>query len=187
MRFILVRHAQSAPDSSTHQSEWGLTAQGEQSCYKLAEFLSAQNVSHIYSSYEKKAIQTAEFTSHHLGCTSTFVNGLEEQNNDGMGWFESADDFKAAVQKLFEQPNQPLFGPETAVQAAARFAKTLLAISRKHEPDARIAIATHGRVMTAFLQSYGVVDPIPFWRTLTFPDATIISWPDVKILGRQSF
>ena len=187
MKFILIRHAQSAPDSSTHQSEWGLTVQGEQSCHKLAECLSAHNVSHIYSSHEKKAIQTAEFTARHLGCLNSIFNGLEEQNNDGVGWFETADDFKAAVQKLFEQPDQPLFGAETASLAAARFSDALSTISQKHDANATIAITTHGRVMTAFLQSFDIVDPIPFWRSLTFPDAVSISWPEVAIIGRQSF
>ena len=187
MKFILIRHAQSAPNSSSHQSEWGLTIQGEQSCQQLAEFLHTENVSHIYSSHEKKAIQTAEYTAHHLSCSHSVFSGLEEQNNDGVGWFESADDFRAAVQKLFEQPNQAVFGPEAASQAAGRFSTALTAISQKHEPDATLGIVTHGRVMSSFLQSFGVVDAIPFWRSLTFPDAIVIRWPGVEVVGRQSF
>lgn len=187
MKFILIRHAQSAPNSETHQSEWTLTAQGEQSCRLLADFLRTQQITHIYSSHEIKAIKTAELSAQLIDCETTVFDGLEEQNNDGVGWFESSEDFKAAVQKLFEQPNEPVFGAETASQAAARFRSTLSVIAATHQQQGTVGITTHGRVMTAFLQSVTDIDAVPFWRSLAFPHAVVISWPDVTIVERKSF
>ncbi|MEM8858751.1 MAG: histidine phosphatase family protein [Chloroflexota bacterium] len=189
MNFILIRHAQSAPKASEHQNEWGLTAAGEASCLSLAKYLSTQGTSYIFCSSERKAILTAQFTADHLGIDFAIQEGLEEQNNDGVGWFESADDFKAAVQKLFEQPNKSVFGPETAEQSANRFKRALNTIAQKHADNATIAIVTHGRVMTSYLQASGALPDgaVPFWRSLTFPDCVTISWPKGAIVGRESF
>lgn len=187
MKFILIRHAQSAPSSQTHQSEWGLTAAGEQSCHQLAKYLRKQQTSQIYSSHEAKAIKTAELTAQLLSCETEVFDGLEEQNNEGMGWFDSEGDFRAAVQKLFKQPNEQVFGVESASMAGARFRAALSVIAAMHQQRGTIGIATHGRVMTAFLQSVTNFEAVPFWKSLTFPDAIEISWPDVQITGRQSF
>ena len=187
--FILIRHAQSEPVPNLHQSQWGLTAAGEASCKELASYLASQKTTHIYSSPEHKTILTSKITAAHLGIDYQVQEGLQEQNNDGMGWFETADDFKAAVQKLFEHPTKQVFGPETALGAADRFKNALHTIAEQHSDDNVIAIVTHGRVMTSFLQAEGAVPEgvVPFWRSLTFPDCTTISWPKVAIIGRQSF
>ncbi len=187
MRFVLIRHAQSAPNSDSHQSEWGLSAAGEQSCQELAEVLETLQVTRIFTSHESKAISTGQLAAQHMQMSHSVFAGLEEQNNDGVGWFESAADFKAAVQKLFEQPDQSVFGPETADQAGNRFKAALGQIASECETDACVAVVTHGRVMTSFLQLNGLPDPVPFWRSLTFPDCVTIDWPQAKIIGRRSF
>ena len=189
MKFILIRHAQSAPNAHSHQSEWGLTAAGEASCKELASYLASQKSTHIYSSPEHKTILTSKITAAHLGIDYQVQEGLQEQNNDGMGWFDTADNFKAAVQKLFEHPTKQVFGPETALEAADRFKKALQTIAEQHSKDDVIAIITHGRVMTSFLQADRAVPEgaVPFWRSLTFPDCATITWPKVDIIGRQSF
>lgn len=187
MKFILIRHAKSAPNSQTHQSEWRLTAEGEQSCHKLAAYLRGQQTTRFYSSHEAKAIKTAELTAQLLDCDTVVFEGLEEQNNNGMGWFDSEVDFRAAVQNLFEQPNKKVFGAESASMAGARFHAALSVIAAMHQQRGTIAIATHGRVMTAFLQSMISFDAVTVWNSLTFPDAVAINWPDVEIVGRQSF
>ena len=187
MQIVLIRHAQSAPQSTTHQSSWDLTEHGELSCRTLANRLATLKVTHIYSSHELKAVKTAELTAQLMGIPHESRSGFEEQNNDGVGWFGSTDKFKNAVQKLFEQPTEAVFGPESAVDAALRFETTIKQIEKHHPSESTIAIATHGRVMTSFLQSHEAVDPVPFWRSLTFPDCVTITWPKVKVIGRHSF
>ena len=187
MRFILIRHAQSAPNSSSHQSEWGLTAAGEHSCIELARFLKEQNTTALYSSHEHKSIKTAEFAASQLGITHSVWDGVQEQNNDGVGWFESADDFRAAVRKLFEQPTELVFGPETAAEAGQRMQAALAQLANTHLPEETVAIVSHGRVITSFLQQTTTIDPIDFWLSLTFPDCIIIEWPEIAIVGRKSF
>ncbi|MEM9774201.1 MAG: histidine phosphatase family protein [Chloroflexota bacterium] len=189
MKFILIRHAQSAPSSDSHQSVWGLTAKGQASCQDLADYLAELKTASIYSSPEQKSVLTAKLTTSHLNIVHQIQEGLQEQNNDGVGWFESADDFKAAVQKLFEQPKEAVFGPETAAEAANRFGGTLQTIAQKHKDSDVVAIITHGRVMTSFLQARNAIPEgaVPFWRSLTFPDCVTISWPQVIIISRQSF
>lgn len=189
MKFILIRHAQSAPNAHSHQSEWGLTAAGEASCHELAHYLKSQKTTHIYSSPEHKTILTSKITAAHLGIDYQVQDGLQEQNNDGMGWFKTADDFKAAVQKLFEHPTKQAFGPETALEAAERFRQALQTIAQQHSKHAVIAIVTHGRVMTSFLQAEDALPEgaVPFWRSLTFPDCITVSWPKVAVIGRKSF
>lgn len=187
MRFVLIRHAQSAPNSDSHQSEWGLSADGEQSCQELATVLKQLQVTHIFTSHEAKAISTGKLTAQHMQLSHSVFAGLEEQNNDGVGWFETAAEFKAAVQTLFEQPDQAVFGPESATQAGARFQASLNQIAQQHNNHDCLAVVTHGRVMTSFLQLNGIADPVAFWRSLTFPDCVTISWPEAEIIGRRSF
>ena len=187
MKFILIRHAQSAPKRGQHQSEWGLTLAGEESCRQLADFLCTHNCRALYSSGELKAVQTAEAAASWLEVETSVVAGLEEQDNRGVGWFEAEEDFRNAVQKLFEQPKQAVFGAESAQAAAGRFESALAEIAKQHTPSDTVALVTHGRVMTAFLQMATEIDPIPFWRSLTFPAAVTISWPTVKLIGRRSF
>ena len=83
--------------------------------------------------------------------------------------------------------DQSVFGVESAVEAGMRFEKALSELAKRHPAETTIGIATHGRVMTSFLQTKNLADPIKFWKSLTFPDLILIDWPSGDIVGRESF
>ena len=63
---FLLRHAESAPDRGVHESEWPLSAKGEQQALLLKDSLAALDIDRIFSSPYKRAVATvAPFARNH--------------------------------------------------------------------------------------------------------------------------
>ena len=76
---ILIRHSisEQRPGVSTH--EWSLSDEGLARCEALAMQLQPYGVKSVYSSYEPKAIQTAQaVVKANNGFDSQIIDGLEE-------------------------------------------------------------------------------------------------------------
>ena len=53
------------------------------------------------------------------------ADGLEEHHRDGVPYFGTQSEFEAAVEQLFEMPDELVLGTETAEQARVRFAAAI--------------------------------------------------------------
>ncbi|MDH5508621.1 MAG: phosphoglycerate mutase family protein [Anaerolineae bacterium] len=179
---ILIRHSISEPDTSVPAAQWRLSHRGRQLCQPLAQQLAPHTPTLLVSSMEPKAIETARLTAAHLKLPSLIAAGLHEHDRSNVGFFPSKDQFDAAVQQMFAQPSQCVFGLESADQARLRFTAALEALLADH-PEEALAVVTHGTVLSLFAAHANLTDPLPLWQSLSMPAFVVLQLPGFALLG----
>ena len=136
----------------------------------------------IITSHEQKAIQTGQIIAEALDLPRTTAPGLQEHDRTGAPYFENVTDFHHAIQQLFLQPDELIFGTETATQTHTRFTHAIHTLLAQYPTDT-LAIVSHGTVLTLFLTYHNPhLGPIPFWQQLKLPDLVVVSIPTMEII-----
>lgn len=178
---ILVRHSTSAPDPNRSAHEWGLSAHGRERCALLAARLRPYQPEVIVTSTEPKARETGTLTAHHLEIPVEVAEGLHEQARHSVPWFEDKAAFVAAVSEVFRQPEELVFGDETGAACVARFETALDGVIAAH-PGGRIAVVTHGTVMTLFIAHHNDIDAVQLWQGLGMPAFVTLRQSDYGLM-----
>jgi broad specificity phosphatase PhoE len=182
---IFFRHSLPVIDPATPAREWRLSEEGQRRCRLLAERLADFNPQRIVSSLEPKALETAQIVAETIGLPYESVEGLHEHVRSRTG-HTSQEAFEASVKVFFEQPDQLVFGDETADQAHARFVQSVVAIQERYPCQIPLVIVTHGTVITLFVARACGVDPFHFWKSLKLPCMVIFSAGSPSILSLDS-
>jgi broad specificity phosphatase PhoE len=177
---ILIRHSQPRLEPDRPASQWPLTEEGRQRCIVLAERLAAYAPDLIVTSRERKAIETSALVAARLALPTLIAPGLHEHEREQVGWLSNPA-FEQAVSAFFAQPNELVFGEETASQAGARFDAAVRDVLASH-PAQTVAIVSHGTVITLFLAQHAGVAALPFWTRLDMPALVVLSLPELKLL-----
>ena len=179
-KLILVKHSVPQTDPNVPASRWHLSDEGRRRCELLAVRLAVYAPECLVSSTEPKAAETAEIVAQMLGKSWRIAEGLHEQDRRHAG-FLSAGEFEAAISRLFEYPQQLVFGEETADQAYRRFSA---AVTEAVQPcgTGNIAIFAHGTVITLFVARAAGLEPFDLWKRLGLPAFVIMSLSDLHVL-----
>jgi len=183
MQILLIRHGQSEADIlHVHEgsADYPLTEEGIRQAVKMAIRVKREFPPQmIWASTYKRASKTASILADALGCPIEYVHELREHDNGEMagkpleeipfpwhllphekfgGYGESAMEFRARGEQIFSH---------------------ILAVSREYE---RIAIVTHGGMISRILESFL---NIPFVHTSFFKtDDTGISLLEITEQGK---
>jgi broad specificity phosphatase PhoE len=178
-KLILVRHAPSKIDPSLPPYMWGLTQAGRDLCSQLAEYLALHEPEVIITSEEPKAIQTGELVARELGIVCLQAQGLHEHRRQKDSLLDLKE-FQAKIKALFAQPDQLVFGLETANEALARFTSALETLM-SNRSERVVAVVSHGTVMSLYYGAFSGQDPWAFWQSLGMPGFYTVSWPDLVV------
>ncbi len=179
-RLIFVRHAAVQIDPHVPGREWRLSTDGRSRARQLASQLIPYNPTRVFTSEEPKARETGQIVANELGLPWQTAPGLQEHNRENVPFFDSRGAFETAVARFFTQPDQLVFGNETANQALERFDTAVHHLIAAN-PNDTLAIVSHGTVLTLFLAHYNQFDPLPFWQNLQLPDCFIVFPPGMKL------
>ncbi|MFQ5838843.1 MAG: histidine phosphatase family protein [Thermoplasmata archaeon] len=138
---ILLRHARPLVGHG-HPSEWGLSPQGRQAAWAVAKLEFWRSVAYIYSSPERKAIQTAVPISARHRIPVYMMEGLREVKRP----YED-EDFEAKLEAYFS--GEPPPGWENPDEAEARIRTCIVGLSARLE--GRVAVVSHGAILTLFV------------------------------------
>ena len=180
-KLVLVRHALPEFVVGVPASEWQLSDEGRRRCQRLADRLSTYDLAAVITSTEPKAAETGQIVADSLALPLETAPGLHEHERGVVTSTGDQDAFQEQVSRLFERPDELIFGTETADQAHARFATALAAAIERH-PRGNLAIVAHGTVMTLFIARASGLDPVPFWKSLGLPALAVLSLPDLHLL-----
>ncbi len=167
-RLILIRHSNPNQIHDVNSHYWELSEKGRANCQPLAEKLRPHDIQRMITSDEPKAMQTGQLVAEYLDIPVETAPDLYEQKRYTVGWFNSIEERTAAVRKLFEQPDEVVFGEESGIDAYQRFAQAIDSIHSQY-PDENLGIATHGTVMALFLERRAGVNAIEFWQQMGIP------------------
>ena len=177
---LLVRHSLPDIDPSVAARHWELSDEGRRRCAALAEMLSAYHPAVVVSSAEPKAAETASIVAASLGLPLKTEVDLHEHERSHSTDF-SQEEFQRAVARLFAQPDNLVFGNETAAQAQRRFGQAVDRLLARY-PGETIAVVAHGTVISLFVADRcSNVDGYTLWRQLGLPACVVLSLPDFAL------
>ena len=153
---------------------------GKERCRALAKSLAPFSPDLIFSSFEPKAIETAQILSKEISLPFEAMKGLHEHDRTGVGFTEKTV-FEVQIEGFFNHPNQLVFGQETAREALERFSGALTKLEVEH-PFENLIVVTHGTVITLFVQEFNSIDAFAFWKNLHLPSFVVLSRQQHKIL-----
>lgn len=171
-RLIFVRHSIPAIDPERPSKDWELSPQGRDAARTLAVRLAQFDIATIVSSDEPKARQTAEALADHLNLPLHLDPDLREHERAAMG-FLARPAFEDAIAGLFAQPQDIVFGGESADQVFTRMERAMERAQRLGGGD--LAIVSHGTALTLYIARLAGLDPMPFWKSLTMPMAIVMA------------
>lgn len=145
-RLFVISHPEVIVDPQIPVRDWGLTETGRQRAASFAQSKHLANVTHIWSSLETKAIETAEILAKPRNLSIAMDARLGENDRSATGFLPRSR-FEAAADAFFAQPEQSFKGWETARDAQTRIVNAVQDITARHIGD-DLAIVTHGAVGT---------------------------------------
>jgi 2,3-bisphosphoglycerate-dependent phosphoglycerate mutase len=159
----LIRHAHAdwSPDSARP-----LSTRGRTSAAVLADLLAQAPIAAIYSSPERRALETIELLSRRVRLEPIVVDDLRERELT----VAPGVDFEALVQAAWLSPTTAASVGESNDVAQARGVAAIRRIIAE-QSGLRVVVATHGNLLALILNAFRPAFGFDFWRALTFPDA----------------
>lgn len=192
-RIIIIRHGETQYNVERRIQGWidiPLNENGHTQAQKLAERLSQELVSQIYTSDQKRAHETAKYISQRLMIKPRKRKALRESRLgifEGWDWEKKPDVHK---QKLWEQRtiarttgdlNWKVEGGESIKEHLARINKFINQIEKLHPIDT-ILIVSHGGTINCMLEIYGLKNMTDEYISFKNTSVTILT---KKPLGYQ--
>ncbi|PSL19974.1 histidine phosphatase family protein [Shimia abyssi] len=146
MRAIYLSHPEVTIDPNTPVPDWSLSQTGRARTSALATSGALRNVTRIFSSAERKAVETATLLAFPLGLIPVITDAMHENDRSSTG-FLPPDQFNDAADAFFAEPDLSYRGWETAAAAQSRIhAAVASALSAPTSGDA--LFVGHGGVGT---------------------------------------
>lgn len=111
--------------------------------------------------------------------TFTTAPGLQEHDRSNVV-FLSQEELQAAVTAFFAQPDQIVFGKESARQAQRRFVRAISALLDEHR-NRNIVVVAHGTVISLYVSHVTGCDPFALWQRLGLPSFVVMSLPGLTV------
>lgn len=151
---IFITHPEVVIDPARPIPEWPLNATGRARMERFAEMLADRDVSAVYSSTERKAMDGAAIVAEALGLSYETDEDLGENDRSATGYI-APPEFWDVVREFFGRPYESIRGWERAIDAQTRIVNAIRRILREDETADDIVVVSHGAVgclLTAYLQ-----------------------------------
>jgi broad specificity phosphatase PhoE len=171
-KLVLVRHSAPLIEEGVPQSRWRLSEKGREAAMVLAGRLLAFDAPAIWTSTERKALETAEVLAAALGLPIREEPDLREHERASLGYMARAER-EAGVERLLASDDELVFGDETARSVLDRMDRALHAAMVAAAGSDVLAV-THGTAAAIFVGRRCGVDALAFWRALGVPAAIVL-------------
>lgn len=145
-RLLVITHPEVTIDPATPIPDWGLNDTGRRRANAFSSSDTFAAVSHIWTSAEQKARDTAEILATPRNLPVNIDPALGENDRSATGFLPPAR-FEAAADAFFANPETSFHGWERAVDAQSRIVAAVRRIATSHA-GRDLAIVTHGGVGT---------------------------------------
>jgi broad specificity phosphatase PhoE len=171
-RIHLVRHGLSTMERGRPPHEWGLDPAGHAAIDELRDSGRLPEAARWFSSPETKALETARRLT---DSEVTVVPELREHERHSTVWFEDPAQFRAAVRRAFEVPDEPaLEGWEPLAAARDRLLPVVRRILADH-PGEEVVLSGHGTAWTLLVSELSGRPPdLEAWARLRMPDYWVV-------------
>ncbi|MCM2676840.1 histidine phosphatase family protein [Alkalicoccobacillus plakortidis] len=161
----LIRHC----SASGQEPDAELTDEGQQQAQGLAEFLSQEDIERIISSPFTRAVQSIEPFRVQKELELTLDMRLTERVLSK----QPLDDWLEKLESSFSDMNQVIGEGESSHKAQERIVEVINEI--KDGPDDRVAVVTHGNLLSLLLNYVDSRFGFREWQSLSNPDVYLIT------------
>lgn len=144
---LYISHPQVRIDPQVPVPDWSLSERGRERTLSAASLPWVPRLRRIFSSPERKAIETADIFAKAAGVAIEIAPTSHEIDRSATGYF-THDEHEAAANGFFANPTQSFLGWERAIDAQGRIAGAIAVILEHHDPAQPIAFVGHGGVGT---------------------------------------
>ncbi|WP_172252635.1 histidine phosphatase family protein [Saccharibacillus deserti] len=166
-RLYFVRHAHS-PYVHGRELERGLSAAGRADAENIRLRLEQENIGIFVSSSYRRAIDTLAPLAESAGQPTLLFEGLQERLVSGSRDLGAAG-FLEEKARCYADFDYCPPGGESSRAAAGRAMPVLRELLHNHAGQ-RIAIGTHGDILTLMLNGFAPEFGFEFWQRLSMPD-----------------
>jgi len=133
-------------DAAVPVTDWGLSDEGRARLVSFAARADLSAVASIWTSTERKAVETGAVIAERLGLVPVAREGMGENDRSATG-FLPPPTFEAAADAFFAAPDESFRGWETARAAQARIVAAWCA-AEAEAPEGDLLLCGHGAVGT---------------------------------------
>jgi 2,3-bisphosphoglycerate-dependent phosphoglycerate mutase len=164
----MVRHAESPYFEGTERTR-GLTPKGLSDLAKVTEVLQREKIDVIISSPYARAVLTMEPLAKLLGIEINIYEDLRERHFCSEDYTLPDNDFSTSIARMFSDQDFSLPGGESHKHLLSRAVPIFMELLVKYEGK-RVALGTHGNIMTALMGYFNDHYDYKFFRQTTKPD-----------------
>ena len=143
---VFVTHPEVTVDPAVRIPDWGLNDVGRRRAEVFATSPILSAVSHIWSSNERKARETADILAASRSLPIAIEPDLGENDRSATGFLPTPE-FEAAADRFFAHPDTSFRGWECAVDAQTRIVAATRRIAADHR-GRNLVLVSHGGVGT---------------------------------------
>jgi broad specificity phosphatase PhoE len=169
-QLVLIKHSAVVVDATVPPREWPLSDDGRRLCRPLAAALRMHELGVLVSSEEPKAVETAELVARRLSIETRTATGLDEHRRP---FIDTPDEFERLMERFFAEPDERVFGEESAAEALARFTAAIDAVLAS-EPNRNAGIVAHGTVIALYAAPMFDVGAGALWERLQMPSFVVV-------------
>ncbi len=145
-KLYYISHPQVKIDPAIPVPDWSLSELGRSRAETAAKSPTLAKVGSIYSSTERKAIETAKIFAAELKLDVNIRGGLHENDRSATG-FVPPEEFENLADAFFANPNESIRGWERAIDAQTRIVGGIEMITAE-ATEGDIIVTGHGGVGT---------------------------------------
>lgn len=180
---VLVKHSVPQIEVDHPANSWKLSAEGQRRAHRLAEHLQSFEPDIIVSSSEPKAKETADILAKQLRLELQIVPRLHEHDRSNVPYL-SHETFQSSIRAFFQNPDQLVFGRETADQAYSRFYHAVHSVLNEHK-DKTVVVVTHGTVISLFVSKLTGSSDLELWQMLGLPSFVAMDLHSSTVIVRS--
>ncbi len=178
----MVRHGESPKLPGEDERSRGLTAKGEADARKITERLRLEGIHAFYSSPYLRAIHTISGLAEELDIEIKSVEDLREIHFTGGNKSMPDQDLYPLLTRMSEDLDFTPDGGESMNECQKRSVSALKEIMNKHMGQ-KIAIGTHGAVMTLMMNYFDAQYDLSFLLQTTKPDIYRMEFSNGVLMG----
>lgn len=144
--FRYLSHPQVCIDPDIPVPDWGLSEKGRQRTRAFARSVVLAGTRSIYSSAERKALETAKILAAKCRLDVTVRERTHENDRSATGFLDP-EEFEKVANQFFAVPNKSVRGWETAADAQNRIVTEAMQVMQQ-APEGDILMVGHGGVGT---------------------------------------
>ncbi|WDR07355.1 histidine phosphatase family protein [Devosia rhodophyticola] len=145
MLSLYLSHPQVEMDPAIDVSQWTLSAIGRRRAEALSQRLKLDRATRLCSSAERKAMDLAQILAASTDQRVTYGEAFNENDRSATG-FLPKEEFEAAANRFFGEPENSYAGWERAIDAQARIVRAVDEVLS--EADGPVVFCGHGAVGT---------------------------------------